>query len=109
MHPLLKKILDPPLPCLKQLQFQLLLSFFSLTSILENKEVRCPAAFFLMDGDGKPVQATETEHIYSCFKPGLMIKKLLNKEIFKMDRQVGPKILPSSSHENRRFFGMRLV
>ena len=52
-----------------------------------------------MDGDGKPVQVTETEHIYSCFKHGLMIKKLLNKEIFKMDRQVGPKILPSSSHD----------
>ena len=29
-----------------------------------------------MDGDGKPVQATETEHIYSCFKHGLMIKKI---------------------------------
>ena len=53
-----------------------------------------------MDGDGEPVQAMETEHIYSCFKHGLKIKKLLDKEIFKIDRQVGPKILPPSSHDS---------
>ena len=52
-----------------------------------------------MEGDGKPVQATETEHIYSCFKHGLMIKNCWTKT-FKMDRKVGPKILPSSSHDS---------
>ena len=72
---------------------------FFLNIYLRKQRSQVPC-IFLMDGDGKPVQATETEHIYSCFKHGLMIKKLLNKEIFKIDRQGGPKILPSSSHDS---------
>ena len=47
---------------------------FFLNIYLRKQRSQVSCCIFLMDGDGKPVQATETEHIYSCFKHGLMIK-----------------------------------
>ena len=53
------------------------LFFLNIYLRKRRSQVSC---IFLMDGDGKPVQATETEHIYSCFKHGLMIKQIAHAE-----------------------------